>query len=55
MARDRRKATLDAALNAAFQGLERRPLPEHIQRVVDQLRELDELTPSPSPPPFPEP
>jgi hypothetical protein len=55
MARRRRTDTLDAALKAAFQRLESRPLPEHLKLVVDQLQDAEAVRPSPSPPPIPEP
>jgi len=44
-----------AALKAAFQRLESRPLPEHLKLVVDQLDDDGPLKPCPSPRPTPEP
>ena len=46
---------IEAALKAAFQRLEARPIPEHLKVVIDQLDDPDDVTPSPSPPQSPEP
>jgi hypothetical protein len=50
-------AVLAAALTGMFRSLELRPVPEHIQLVVDQLDAAgaQALTPSPSRSSFPEP
>ncbi len=55
MAPRKRTDALDAALKAAFQRLESRPLPEHLKLVVDQLDDDGPLKPFPSPRPTPEP
>lgn len=52
---------LAAALTGMFRNLEARPVPEHIQRVVDQLdaaavaAAAEAATPTPAPPSSPEP
>ena len=51
----KRTMPIEAALKAAFQRLEARPIPEHLKVVIDQLDDPDDVTPSPSPPQSPEP
>jgi hypothetical protein len=50
-------AVLAAALTGMFRSLEARPVPEHVQRVVNQLDAVavDTVTPFPSRSSFPEP
>jgi hypothetical protein len=54
---DDEAAVLAAALTGMFRSLEARPVPEHIQLVVDQLdaAAVDPVTPFPSRSSFPEP
>jgi hypothetical protein len=53
--RKQKLAAIDAALTGMFDKLEARGVPEHIQSVVDQLDEDEDLKPSPEPPSSPEP